>query len=244
MAHHQYHQQGPPAPGHEMHGAAAGYNPGMMMFAPQEQNQGPQHPPGRGHHGQRGGYKGAPRHQHGEGRGGRGPRDDDDNENDRSVGQYHRRLIKCRKRGEGQKAVETLEQMIAEWSPPPTTVSFNVVIDLLGKNGELQQAFGLLWRMQELYIPPNVVTYTSLISACGRSQQLAQAVQLFDQMQRMGMVRAASRALSSVSQTSPLPPTWLSLRALPAQAPNSATYNALVHAHAKAGEYKGTTLPL
>ena len=66
----------------------------------------------------------------------------------------------------------------------PDMVSYNTVINALGRCGRVQEAMEYLHRMKEQGLSPDVVTFGTLIHACAQSARKDAALALFAEMVR------------------------------------------------------------
>lgn len=71
--------------------------------------------------------------------------------------------------------------------PFPDVVSFNIVIDTLGKHGHLPFMIEYFCIMIEYGIRPSVITFTSMLDACTKQNDVHQACILLQIMQAMGI---------------------------------------------------------
>lgn len=77
----------------------------------------------------------------------------------------------------------------------PSVLSWNVVVDALGKAGQLPLMMDAYERMRAAATRPDVFTFTSMIAGAGSAGDVPMAEQLWDDMR--------SRALSRMSGPTP-----------------------------------------
>ncbi|CAH9119791.1 unnamed protein product [Cuscuta epithymum] len=90
-------------------------------------------------------------------------------------------LSKMHEKGRVAEAVEIFEELeSSNWKPD--IVSYNSLINCLGKNGDVDEAHMRFIEMQEKGMNPDVVTYSTLIECFGKTEKVEMACQMFDAM--------------------------------------------------------------
>ncbi|CAN0899273.1 Putative pentatricopeptide repeat-containing protein At1g02420 [Linum grandiflorum] len=89
----------------------------------------------------------------------------------------------------GWKSVEEAElffREMKEFGVAPDVVSYNSLIDVYCKGGELKKAYEMVEKMRDEDIPPDVITYTSIIGGLGLAGQPDKARNVLKEMKEYG----------------------------------------------------------
>lgn len=96
----------------------------------------------------------------------------------------------CAYRGRSDMAAEVVERAVEQTSqrdPKPTAATFNALIKAYRANGQMEEAKGVIGRMQEAKVLPDLVTFNTLLDATLMSGRHSDATALLQDMARAGL---------------------------------------------------------
>eukprot|EP00438_Fugacium_kawagutii_P020542 Skav202306 [mRNA] locus=scaffold60:94861:101327:+ [translate_table: standard] len=145
--------------------------------------------------------------------------------------------ISCESPGAWRISLQCLEEIFSR-SLQVSDISFNSAITACGKAAQWQAAVNLLYQMPSAALMPDVISYNAAVAAC--TQQWAMALQIFTQMALPEVFRGGrvSSRLPHQDASRPVVRIFSAFsKALPLVSPDIITYNAVVSACEKGGQW-------